>query len=63
MGTRTGTADTAYTLTLDCLNPGTASCAAFGDATTLTCTPGTDTPQLLCGSLTFDQVTSADISQ
>ncbi|MDI1442526.1 hypothetical protein [Polyangium sp. 6x1] len=62
-GSRLGTVASGYTLQLDCLNPGSSPvCDAFGATMELSCTSVAG-PELVCGSLVFAKVTSADISQ
>jgi hypothetical protein len=62
-GSRLGTVAEGYTLEFDCLNPGISPvCEQLGTTMTLSCTSAMG-PQLVCGSMVFNKVTSADIAQ
>lgn len=61
-GSRLGSVATGYTLNLECLNPGSSLiCDQFGTTMNMSCTP-VGGPQLVCGSMVFTKVTSADVS-
>ncbi len=61
-GARTGSANAGYTFDLEALDA-SRTLPAWGQHKTLTCTVGTERPELVCGSVVFSQVSAQDITQ
>lgn len=61
-GARTGSASEGYTFELEVVDA-SRTLPAWGQHKTLTCTVGTERPELVCGSIVFSQVSAQDIRQ
>ncbi len=59
-GARTGSASEGYTFELEAVDA-SRTLPAWGQRKTLTCTVGSERPELVCGSIVFSQVSPQDI--
>lgn len=60
-GSRIGTPDVGYSITLTCLDPGASACADLGNTFTLDCATGVD--HLACSAIVFSAVMADQIAQ